>query len=55
MENVACLGVKINHNATDKYATTVRAAWNVKFVGLNDKKLAILEILVAEIVNIPSN
>jgi hypothetical protein len=40
--------VKISHNATEKYATTMKAAWNVKSLGLNDKYLAILEKMVAE-------
>jgi hypothetical protein len=32
----ACFGVKIRKNVTVKYATTTKAAWNVKFVGLAD-------------------
>jgi hypothetical protein len=30
-----CSGVKISHNTTFKYATTTKAAWNVKFIGFN--------------------
>jgi hypothetical protein len=35
------LEVKIRHNATEKYATTIKTAWNVKFLGLNDKNISI--------------
>jgi hypothetical protein len=44
-----CLGFKIRQNTTVKYATPTKAAWNVKFLGLMAKLLAILEKMVAEI------
>jgi hypothetical protein len=34
------LGVKISLNATVKYATTIKAALNIKFLGLNDKNIS---------------
>jgi hypothetical protein len=36
MKKYPCLGVKIIHNATVKYATTSKADSNVKFLGFND-------------------
>jgi hypothetical protein len=29
----SCLGVNISHNEILKYATTMKASWNVKFSG----------------------
>jgi hypothetical protein len=46
---MAMLGVKISQNATVRYATIMKAAWNVKLLGLNDKFLAMLEKIVGEI------
>jgi hypothetical protein len=42
-------GVKISHNATVRYATTMGNAWNVNFWGFMTKMLANLEKMMAEI------
>jgi hypothetical protein len=34
------LGLQISHNATAKYPTTLRAAWNVKFLRFSEKKVS---------------
>jgi hypothetical protein len=49
MENIQRLGVKISRNATTKYATTMKAAWNVNFSGIMTQILEILKKIVAEI------
>jgi hypothetical protein len=46
-----CLGVKIRHNVTTqpvKYATTMKAAWHVKFVGFNQKNISNIRRIVIE-------
>jgi hypothetical protein len=35
-----CLGVKIDHNATVKYAATMKATCSVKFLRFNDKNIS---------------
>jgi hypothetical protein len=39
MKKNPCLWVKMYHNATAKYATTMQAAWNVKLLGNNRSKM----------------
>jgi hypothetical protein len=39
----------VGQNTTVKYATILRAAWNVKFLVLMTQILAIMEKMVAEI------
>jgi hypothetical protein len=34
------LGVKIDHNATVKYATTMNAAWNFNVLGFGGKNIS---------------
>jgi hypothetical protein len=46
MENVY---VK-SQNATVKYATTMKAAWNAKFVEFNDKNISNTRTIVVEII-----
>jgi hypothetical protein len=33
-------GIKISHNATVRYATTTKAAWNAKCLGFNDTNIS---------------
>jgi hypothetical protein len=37
---MSMFGIKIIDNATAKYSTTINAAWNVYFVGFNDKNIS---------------
>jgi hypothetical protein len=36
IQKCSCLGVKISHDASKKYAITMKAAWNVKLSGFSD-------------------
>jgi hypothetical protein len=40
MENVHCWMSKSVTMPTEKYATTMKAAWNVKFVGFDDQTIS---------------
>jgi hypothetical protein len=44
-----CLRVKISHNATLKYANTMKASWNITFLGFFWTKIKAIEKILAEI------
>jgi hypothetical protein len=44
IEQFPCFWVKISHNATVKYATTMKEAWNVKFLEFKSKNISYITI-----------